>query len=270
VSQAGSWARASRNVLDWLHAVVVPFQGMPRWLKSAKRQSFILCLPPQCHPHQSLLWTGPVRAHRACSSHRGAPHIWAAPSHSRQLPPDLSGLSLLLICIHPSQHPNHVSCPYMPQLFFPPSGMKRCPGGLQLLLSVSEAEAIGACLGCSTSAVAHLGWEQTGKKKPATKCPKPCVCKGFASEQRHAGGGGRWQCKGEMSYPPRQQDNFFQGQEKVLLSAVSLQPWRPEVEWKLIWGRRRWCWNCPWVWTSCDPGTLWKSLTWSTTVWSSK
>jgi len=83
--------------------------------------------------------------------------------------------------------------------------MKTWPAGLQLLLSVPQAEATGAWLGCSTSAVAHLGWEKTCKKKPDTKCPRPCVCKGFASEQRRAGGDGRWQCKGEMRCPPRQQ-----------------------------------------------------------------
>ena len=83
--------------------------------------------------------------------------------------------------------------------------MKRWPAGLQLLLSVPQAEAIGSWLGSSTSAVACLGGEQTYRKKPATKFPRTCVCKGFASEQRHAGGDGSWQCKGERRCPRREQ-----------------------------------------------------------------
>ena len=31
------------------------------------------------------------------------------------------------------------------------------------------------------------------------------MCKGFASELRHAGGDDRWQCKGEMRCPQREQ-----------------------------------------------------------------
>ena len=115
--------------------------------------------------------------------------------------------------------------------------------GLQLLLSVPQAEGTDAHLGCITSAVALGTTSNLSQANPGPSSQDPMNANALLETRYgpsicwrvgppYAGGEGRWQWKGtergNVSLPKAREKQAWtlqSWQERALLSVVSLSPW---------------------------------------------